>query len=373
MEVNFDLPSGFEAFQAPNTIPTIFNGDKIVIYGILKSMAASDDPLQSGVSGKASLKGHISGNMITHMIPFDIPAPPLKGEDEVQSSTGFDMPVVHQLAAKSLLSDWAAGKGWGSTSLTHEREQESTNLSIESSVISEYTAFVAVDEEQNQPIEGAITLCDVTATMAPQQEGVANMPVLCGAAAPRRMMMRCSAPIRNSSASSPPLVPCAAMSLGAPPPPGGAPSFASSLLQKDADVLLIKGRSSAPQYLSRDAPSAPPPAPGGAQSFVEGSRVKVEDGLTVLISLQHATGYWLLGNLCDKFLHKTEAQTTCPPNLSKEVWATVIALLCLESRYAQQKDEWELVAMKAEMWLSSQSLPQGLSIKSLREIAVTVI
>ena len=336
MEVNFDLPSGFEAFQAPNTIPNIFNGDKIVIYGILKSMTASDDPLQSGVSGKASLKGHISGNIITHMIPFDIPALPLKGEDEVQSSTGFDMPVVHQLAAKSLLSDWAAGKGRGSTSLTHEREQESTNLSIESSVISEYTAFVAVDEEQNQPIEGAITLCDVTATMAQQ---------------PKRL--------RGGGRSR------AIMSVGSTP--------SEKYIHNKEEDSYENVMEDSPQYLSRDAPSAPPPAPGGAQSFVEGSRVKVEDGLTVLISLQHATGYWLLGNLCDKFLHKTEAQTTCPPNLSKEVWATVIVLLCLESHYAQQKDDWELVAMKAEIWLSSQSLPQGLSIKSLREIAVTVI
>ena len=349
MEVNFDLPSGFEAFQAPNTIPTIFNGDKIVIYGILKSTAASDDPLQSGVSGKASLKGHISGNMITHMIPFDIPAPPLKGEDEVQSSTGFDMPVVHQLAAKSLLSDWAAGKGRGSTSLTHEREQESTNLSIESSVISEYTAFVAVDEEQNQPIEGAITLCDVTATMA-QQQGVAMKQGLHGGRGGgggiKRMMM-------NVGAAAMPMNTSLAMS---------------------AEVNYRKCKSKkASKKRSQDAPSAPSPASDEAQSFVEGSRVKVEDGLTVLISLQHATGYWLLGNLCDKFLHKTETQMTCPPNLLKEVWATVIALVCLESRYAQQKDEWELVAMKAEMWLSSQSLPQGLSIKSLRQIAVIVI
>ena len=86
------------------------------------------------------------------------------GEDQLESRTGFDLPVVHHLAAKSLLCDWKAGKGWASTSLTQEREQESTNLSIESSVICEHTAFVAIDEEQKKPIGGAITVHDVTAT-----------------------------------------------------------------------------------------------------------------------------------------------------------------------------------------------------------------
>ncbi len=95
LEVDFNLPSGFEAFQAPSNIPTVFNGDKVVIYGILKSKAASDDPLQSGVQGTALLRGQISGKPITYTASFDVPAPPIKGEDQLESSTGFDMPIVH--------------------------------------------------------------------------------------------------------------------------------------------------------------------------------------------------------------------------------------------------------------------------------------
>jgi len=44
------------------------------------------------------------------------------------------------------------------------------NLSIESSVVSTHTAYVAVDEEQDKPIAGAIKTWDITAAMA-EQEG----------------------------------------------------------------------------------------------------------------------------------------------------------------------------------------------------------
>ena len=392
LEVDFNLPSGFEAFQAPSNIPTIFNGDKVVIYGILKSKAASDDPLQSGVQGTVSLKGQISGKPINHTVSFDVPAPPIKGEDQLESSTGFDMLIIHQLAAKSLLGDWAAGKGWSSTSLTHEREQESTNLSIESGVISEHTAFVAVDVEQNQPIEGAITLYDVTATMAKQvsSKGCMSGSLTYGSGgggggggrggggrgggrvinfcAKSKKKKACSGAIGKRHLKS------AILPVGASPcnpyasdqtisfndtfgscspPPGGA------LLSREGAFSELESNGKK-AFIARSVPTMT----GG----------ETECNLTALISLQQATGYWLLGDLCDKFfLKKTEAKTKRPPNLSEDIWATIVGLICLESRYAKQKDEWELVALKAEMWLSSQNLPQGLSIASLKEMAKTAI
>ena len=95
LELEFDLLSGFEAFQAPRNIPTLFKGDKVVIYGILTTKAASDLPFHSGVRGKACLKGQISEKAIAHSISFDIPAPPLMGKDQLESSTGFDLPVIY--------------------------------------------------------------------------------------------------------------------------------------------------------------------------------------------------------------------------------------------------------------------------------------
>ena len=414
LEVDFDLPSGFEAFQAPSNIPTIFNGDKIVIYGILKSKAASDNPLQSGVQGKASLKGQISGRTVTHSISFDIHAPPLMGEDQLESRTGFNLPVVHHLAAKSLLSDWKAGKGWGSTALTQEREQESTNLSIESSVICEHTAFVAIDEEQKKPIEGAITLCDITATMAKQSYGFSGMPLFRRAASSHSMASANffgappgGAPLggapstsirgvpRRSRGAPPGGAPPPPPSYGAPPPSLGAPpplhfqasvcgfvSFntmaaapapptrsgymsADLLLDSDIDMFSanlvsdsshLKKKGKAHQILS---------------SSMKISKPLPSELMTTLISLQHANGFWLLKDISEKIVKKSESELQQPPNVSGEIWATIVALVFLESRCSEQKDEWELVALKAEMWLSTQTLPSN--IESLKKKAESVI
>ena len=43
----------------------------------------------------------------------------------------------------------------------------------------------------------------------------------------------------------------------------------------------------------------------------------------------------------------------------REVWATTLALVFLETVCVSQKNEWELVAFKAEGWLQGQPLPSG--------------
>ena len=137
---------------APSKLPTIFNGDKAVIYGIFKS----NKSYQSALSGTATLcqtKGDLK-----HTIPFEIPAP---SKDQGTLS----MPIVHHLAAKSLIKDWQAGEGLKELPETR-RKEAIIKLSIESSVVSAHTAYIAVDEEQDKPIEGAIKTWDVTAMMA---------------------------------------------------------------------------------------------------------------------------------------------------------------------------------------------------------------
>jgi len=44
------------------------------------------------------------------------------------------------------------------------------NLRIKASIVSNHTAYVAVDEKQGKPIAGAIKTWDITAAMA-EQEG----------------------------------------------------------------------------------------------------------------------------------------------------------------------------------------------------------
>ena len=104
LEVGFDVTSGFDALEAPDKLPTIFSGDKTSIYGIFRSKAASDQPLEASVSRTAMLKGKVLWASFEHTIPFEIPIP-----SDSPYSDSFQMPIVHHLAAKS--HPWLGARG----------------------------------------------------------------------------------------------------------------------------------------------------------------------------------------------------------------------------------------------------------------------
>ena len=141
VELTFSVPAGVRVLQAPSKIPPIFKGNKLVLYGILNGGGAS-------LSGHCSvtLKGKVLGSDIEHCIEFEV------GGDEGPLSS---LPIVHQLAAKSLIKDWEDKA---------EKKAAIIKMSVESSVVSSLTAYVAVDEDQEKPIEGAIKTWDLTAT-----------------------------------------------------------------------------------------------------------------------------------------------------------------------------------------------------------------
>ena len=92
--------------------------------------------------------------------------------------------------------------------------------------------------------------------------------------------------------------------------------------------------------------------------------------LTQLISLQQAEGFWNLDKV-SSFMKKTISSPI--PGVDPIIWATVVALVLLESRFSQQQDEWELVAMKAKTWLSMQRLPVGFDVQKLKEEAKKLV
>ena len=329
VEVNFQVTSGFKAFQAPAKIPTIFKGDKIVAYGIFKTKATSDASLEAGLTGTATLQGQILDSPMTHSITFEVPPPPTAGEKEGGSLTGFEIPVVHHLAAKSLLSDWSNGLGWSATAPTDERKQEMIKLSIESSVVSEHTAFVAYDVDQSQPIKGAMQVWDLTTSMA--EQSVYHQ--LCARGGGYGIGSK-----RERSR--------------------GVASRHHSVQPKKKK--LTKKKAAAKKKASSTMKSSSTVRERGPSSYKA-------DALSLLISLQQAAGYWSLKAVADKIIKKKGAMDP-PQGVTAEVWATILALVFLEVRCAAQKDEWELIAMKAEAWLATQTV-SVISFASLREKA----
>ena len=402
LEVKFDVTSGFNALEAPDKLPTIFNGDKIIIYGIFRSKAVSDSPMEAGVSGTATLTGKILGVSFEHSIPFQIPPP-----SDASDTDSFQMPIVHQLAAKSLIRDWEHKEGWASTASENERKQEIIRVSVESSVVSAHTAYIAVDEEQDKPIEGAIQTWDLTATMTDgggrfgyggfggaqhrlrpaytcnyAADGGGGM--MFGGGPPRPAMARRAmhhppgsafqmqmnaAPQSmmggfaiSGSGPPPPLPSTGGMRFSSrpppPPPPAPPPPPTSNL---DGGVIYNQL-----YFESSKKKSAPAHSRAVGRSSGKVSAATSSDELTQLISLQQAEGYWIL----DKVSNFVKKSITNPiSSVAPNVWATVIALILLECRFSQQEDEWELVAMKGEMWLSAQILPPGVDVEKLKEEA----
>ncbi len=84
--------------------------------------------------------------------------------------------------------------------------------------------------------------------------------------------------------------------------------------------------------------------------------------LDLFIMLQKAAGYFELNEELAKQVNVplSQLQAKSPTNLGidatlvSRTWATAIALVALEHKFAEFQEEWELLAEKAERWMMQQ-------------------
>ncbi|XP_056139197.1 von Willebrand factor A domain-containing protein 5A-like isoform X2 [Lampris incognitus] len=84
-----------------------------------------------------------------------------------------------------------------------------------------------------------------------------------------------------------------------------------------------------------------------------------KDPMLQLISLQKASGSWIIGPTLATVLGKTteEVTNTKPASVDQEVWATFLALIWLHGFKMEAEVEWKLLVMKAVSWLQAQKAP----------------
>ncbi|XP_071216064.1 von Willebrand factor A domain-containing protein 5A-like isoform X7 [Salvelinus alpinus] len=82
----------------------------------------------------------------------------------------------------------------------------------------------------------------------------------------------------------------------------------------------------------------------------------VKDPLLQLISLQKASGSWVLEAALAEVLGKTEEEVAKPKPapVDQEVWATVLALVWLYGFKMEAQEEWQFLATKAVSWIQAQ-------------------
>ncbi len=122
--------------QSPEKLPPIYNGEKLVVYGVISAKL----PL----NGTATLKGRMGDTKIEQQLSIEIQP----------TSKEHSLFPIHHLAAKALIKDWQSQR---------RVKGDIVKLSIEGSVISSFTAFIAVNEESSEAVSSALKTYDLQA------------------------------------------------------------------------------------------------------------------------------------------------------------------------------------------------------------------
>ena len=335
-EVKFSLPGDFTIQVAPENVPRIFVGERAMVFGILTHSSTKELPKLT--QGSVYLSGNLLGAKIEHELKLEISTTVAKDEQQVTT--------IHHLAGKRLIKEMESSVD------KDEQRQAIIKLSLDSNVISSLTGFIAIDKETKEPVKGSMQTWDVMSPI----EGNLFMGMLCSAAP----IDRCSAPARARLHRRSRDLPVSKLLGG---------------------ILLKKSKPAA----TRSACIAPRvramPRSGSDFNKYEHMKQTLENAKSndkSVIDLQLASGAWSLSSELAAFIgmKKDDIKASCPVPCQGNmeiIWATIIALVYLENKQSDLKDEWELVAAKAQSWIAKQSLPEGCSIEILHEKAVKVV
>ncbi|XP_069390552.1 von Willebrand factor A domain-containing protein 5A-like isoform X3 [Paralichthys olivaceus] len=254
----------------------------------------SSEVAEGCVTMQYSLEGHPSQNQLHFTLK---PA-----ED-----TGL---TIHRLGARTLICSLEMEERYG------EGNEKVVELSVHSGVSSSYTAFIVVNKGNGEPIRG---------------------PLLCRHIPTLDIFLK-----------------------------SGLMSFYeedpwSSIIGKSVKKKVKSVFSRIGKYFKSVSPQSDRKQTSEtfacSDAVIEPEQPPPRDPLLQLVSLQKASGCWLLDPALAAAVGKTsdEVENTKPPSVNQEVWATILALIWLHGFKMDAKQEWELLAMKAVSWLRAQS------------------
>ncbi|XP_030601322.1 von Willebrand factor A domain-containing protein 5A-like [Archocentrus centrarchus] len=309
ISVTWDLPKEVSVTVLSPPITALFQGQRSLIYAQLSGQ--SSEAAEGCVTVKYSLAGHPSENQLHFSLR---PA----------ADTGL---TVHRLGARTLIRSLEMEEREHRGQQDGGVKEKVVKLSVQSGVSSSFTAFIAVNKDNSKVIEGPLVRRNIPTPFA--------VPMaMCG---PPRMMgvpiAMCRSRLKRDCRQTE-----AQINLDRP-----AAMYYSepSCRQTEAQINLDR-----PVAMYYSEPTAVPDQPP-------------RDPLLQLVSLQEASGCWLLDPALAAALGKSseEVEKSKPAKANSEVWATILALIWLHGLKMDAKDEWELLAMKATSWLRAQNAP----------------
>ena len=368
VSVSFNVPLEVDVIQVPTSLPPLYDGNKLLVYGLLRPK--SKRFTLEEISGHAVLRGSILGKDIEHQIPFSASLSPLSQEEVFPA---------HRLAAKTLIKEMEEG---------NKPTQRIVDLSMEASVISRETAFMAVEEGSEQVI-GAMKTYDLLMMSARGLDYEADVMM-------QKAVFYSKSSFTKKSAGG------FLSSLGSSV--SSAASAVSGWLSRGKKAVSVTSSqvvsdSCENEDIEEYIESA------GAEDDDESEDDELEDysatlehesldltmtkpahvpGLTpslhpaqpsVVVALQQANGSWLLSDdlLMVLGLDRGSVEAACPLACEILVWATVLALTLLKVRYGEEQEELELVTNKARSWLGNQPLPSEMTLENLYAAAENLL
>ncbi|XP_048836959.1 von Willebrand factor A domain-containing protein 5A-like [Brienomyrus brachyistius] len=361
ISVKWNIPADISVTPLSPLPNVLFQNQRAILYFQLTGQRSGN------ISGSVSLHYTLDKKVVENTLTLNM-------KPKEDSSM-----LIHRLGArKAILALEERGKVGKKT-----KKKRAVKLSIQSGVSSSYTAFIAVNTENKQPIKGPLLCRNIKSMMFSPPPG-------CSLSLPPSGCSL-SLPPSGCSLSLPPSEPMMfsalqgrMMAFGGPgsrysagsecmyPPLSGGSSWCS--LEFGA---LKHG------FRRRSAPMPPPPMSGGGglrkakskcQAFLSRTMARMKrkgaspmapapeqetkDPLLQLISLQKVDGSWdLQPSLASIFGRREEEVATALPGKPKllPVWATVLAVLWLHGHKMDFKDEWQFVAAKAVAWIKAQS------------------
>ncbi|XP_074497543.1 von Willebrand factor A domain-containing protein 5A-like isoform X2 [Sebastes fasciatus] len=336
ISVTWDLPKGVSVTALSPPITALFQGQRSLIYAQLTGQ--SSDAAEGCVTVKYSLAGHPSQNQLHFNLK---PA-----ED-----TGL---TVHRLAARTLIRSLEMEERESRGEPEKGVKKKVVELSVQSGVSSAFTAFIAVNKGNGEAIQGPLVRRNI-----PTARFMAYMPqCLTMSSSVQPYLMGCGPVMHSISGAKsfkPKLFSNKKKKLAGPnTPPVPQGMCLSSCDDESMQMCMDDAEFDAPsgvfrQYsrsISIESPRVQPPR-------VQPPR----DPLLQLVSLQKASGCWVLDPALAAALGKTseEVEKPKPASVNQEVWATVLALIWLHGFKMDAQEEWELLAMKAVSWLRAQN------------------
>ncbi|XP_050716857.1 von Willebrand factor A domain-containing protein 5A-like isoform X2 [Eriocheir sinensis] len=313
----------------PKVPPVIFGGQHLILYARVPATTQVKNVTVRGQLGTKPLLSMVEGQQVTTV------------HDEAKS--------LHRLAARAQLLQWELDE-------EDDVAEDMVLLSTASGVVCQRTALVGIDQESGKPIGQSSPAKEI------QEKAIHSYHSQSGSLfgssqTPQSGMMfgALSAPACSSFGSA-----------GASPAPpqqrGFSCGFASAPIRgatntaDQANSLKHVGAHT-PTSGECEGLSANKSAFSWGRSLIGGSSscspVEQPSGLLGVVSLQQFDGSWTLKDAAELTGMPFDTLSASNPAKGEVTWATALVLVLLERKYGHQKEQWALLATKAQTFITS--------------------